>query len=235
MQLFDLIGISHYSGENVVPSELALVPNFTADTIGYYPQNVEYSFDKVGSERGYQPLARDGLLTLEQTGRWTNGKGQTLTSDEVSKSWANAISLHPGAYLKHRLSVAAAFLGLTGDGVHYPTHPRIDSNDLGVSVQLTPLATLMLGWVLNGTRLFVFRPCVIYLASVLLLSYLLSKRPRSWHRPAVLLGSSLSMLLVQLPVTVAADYRYHAWGLAATLLAYSVLFVPKLRRRKAVE
>lgn len=234
MQLFDLIGISHYSGKLVVPQTLySQQQNFSLQNLGYFPECVEYSFDDSHFWPSFKPLSKNALDDLERKGQWCDQSGKKITDSDVNALWQQTVAHYPQAFLKHRLAATASFFCIDKQKLHYPTHPRIDSNDLGVRLVGSPLMMLLLAWVYMGSRWFVCLPYFFYTCGAGLGAWLLMKKPPGWYRPICLLVSGWLMCIAIVPVTVAADFRYNSWGWASTMLAFA-LTVLQARQQKNV-
>lgn len=150
-------------------------------------------------------------------------------SVDVGRYWRAAVSRYPLAYLRHRARVFAAMVGFHRRPVFYPTHGRIDRNDLGVRHRPTVLTHAALLYVNSASRTLLARSWVYYLLSFLAMAALLVRRPPRWHVPFLLGASGLLYLATFVPVVIAAELRFNCWPVAASALCV-VLTVAALRQ-----
>jgi len=193
---FDLIGISRYSGQSVVPARDGGLVNVAYLRMIYDPRHLNItSANDVAHRIANQPPG------------------------EIARTWLAAIKEHPGAYLRHRSAVFREYIGLHSHQVFYVTHPFVDPNNLGISHTPNALTRLAVGYVWNADDAFLERAWVYYLAALLSLAFFVERRNRRFAGEAVTaLGSSLLYLAPMYFITPAADLRYNFWSIWGAVL-----------------
>ena len=197
---FDLIGISHYSGENVLPPEsYAHNPIFARDEIKrlYHPETLHYSWMETvkGSD---EPLLKKSETTFGL--------------------WMSAVWNHPFAYLRHRFRAFGKFLGISKRRVWYPFHGHIDANELGVSTELRPSAEWARDFLWDQATWLIYKMYVYYLLGLAGVGWVVWKKKTRLYPLVVLwLGGTLYWVL-SFPLLFACDLRYHSFGLGATAI-----------------
>jgi hypothetical protein len=135
----------------------------------------------------------------------------------LRRAWVQAVTDHPGIYLRHRLIMFGYLLGANTAVVHYPFHDGMVKNSLGFTFQRTPLnQAVMAGLHAIQNSLF-FRGWAYLLAGLALgLGGLLTRRLDA--AGAALLGSACGYALPYVMVCPTGDFRYLWWTVLATLL-----------------
>jgi hypothetical protein len=204
--IFDLIGTSKFSGEILIPKGYyAEYTNFSATDLAqlYFPCNMFFSFQQNLSQQGLKPL---------------NIKAK-ISANEVQRIWKKEIPKHLIAYLKHRLACMKEFLAIGRDEVYYPTNGGIDPNNLGVSFKGSWLVGPTMAWIMWAARTPLSYPWVYFAWSLVLLAWLIVKKPDGYYRPLLCLLSAQLLFVSMLSSAGSVDLRYHAWSLAAILAA----------------
>lgn len=213
--LFDLVGISHNIGANVVPgpwtpAQAARIPSC------YGPDK----WDHVG-------MGACSFLTqtLDDRELW----GTPL----ISRAWITEIMRHPGAYAAHRFAHANQFLRWLGpipveDGFleSEMTDPRYMQTPGSIfrayeaaceALETTPL----------------FRPYfwLLIAGCVFAASWFAADAPQRRFASA-LSASALIYLLTYIPFGVAPDFRYAYWSVIASIAALAALFACSWREAR---
>lgn len=202
--LFDLIGISHYAGVNVLPRQAyehhAEFDQRDLDAI-YFVDHVNLSL--------YAPAEDDGLKRLLD-----------VNSDSLKAAWVHAVTHYPASYVRHRAHFMANFIALGRENVFYPLHYGVDENDLGVSFTPTKLTGIVTGWVLNSR--LIAKPWACYLAGLVAIGLLVSNRVAGRRVPLMLFGSGYAHLAVAGIIMPASDLRYQLWSLTAVATGLAI-------------
>lgn len=215
--LFDLVGISHNVGANVVPgpwtpAQAAQIPNC------YAPDK----WDHVGM--GRCQFVTD---TLEANHSW----GARLMRD----AWLRAILAHPFAYAEHRLAFTNQILRWRGP---------IPAHDAFMESEMTDVRwrhqSNMLFRAYDATCQFLantplFRPYFWLLLSLCTLGASWSATDSQQRRFASGLSASAAIyILTYIPFGVASDFRYSYYSIVATLAAIAALTACQIRDPRRV-
>jgi hypothetical protein len=199
--VFDLGGITHFIGENKFP--VAFTPEQTAmlTSTCYNPERWDYYWHITPCDFVMQRLMRKD--------------DKVFGTPRLAAAWRDAVRSNPLAYLKHRLTVMAKFLGrdvllVPVLGYEEPARRVHAGNPLFmamISVQnvLRPIGLFSVGF---------------WLALAILI-YVLAWRLRDTPARAFALGttgSGIVYVLTFLLVGVAADFRYGYWCVLASLV-----------------
>jgi hypothetical protein len=188
-QEFDLIGISACADRNYLPPALT-------DGRDMSPYFIR---------RNYNP--RHLLLSLGPKA----GVPAILQSDgdgAVQRAWPKVILREPGCYVAHRLAVFVEQMGLSDQGVFYPTHEGIDANAFGLKVAHPEAARMAVQHVAAWSGDLWRRPAWLYvLAPLLAGAALLRQRAYALLFLSLLAGAFAYPALLFL-VSPAADARY---------------------------
>jgi hypothetical protein len=206
--VFDLGGISHFSGENAFPV------TFSAEETALLTSGC------------YNPDRWDVYWTLEPCrfvmARLERPDDVIFGTPRLTEAWKQAVTSQPLAYLRHRLTFFWRFLA-DSDTLTYELY-NIDDP------ALTPLArnsrfkaAVALHDELKSTVLF--RPGFwLILAGMMVIAAMPARtRPAGAFAIAVA-GSATIYVLTFLPFGVAADFRYGYWCVPACLVAVAALF-----------
>jgi len=210
--VFDLTGISHFSGENAFP-----VSDWTSEEVErlvktcYKP---EY-WDTVWW------MTPDCTFVMQRLDGEGPGKPRLFGTPALVDAWIGAIEAHPLAYLQHRF---AHFKVLMLDRTMVMwEHPE----DLTRRFPFTGNETYqafngMMHWLQDNTSLFCGLPWLLLTLAMVVAGFAVG----DGRAKAAILGLSLSgaiFTLTYLPFGVAAEYRYVYWtvfsGLVAGLIA----------------
>jgi len=206
--VFDLGGISHFSGENAFP--------------------VTFSTEETAllTSSCYNPDRWDVYWTLEPCrfvmARLERPDDVIFGTPRLTEAWKQAVTSQPLAYLRHRLTFFWRFLA-DPDTLTYELYKINDP-------ALTPLAhnsrfkaAVALQDELKSTVLF--RPGFwLILAGMVVIAAMPARtRPAGAFAIAVA-GSATIYVLTFLPFGVAADFRYGYWCVPACLVAAVALF-----------
>ena len=208
--VFDLYGISHYSRHLVVPPEfIAAYPDYSLRDVDaiYRPHHMDYLYYPMPDA----PEARLPAARFDDPAR-------------IESLWRAAIRAHPGAYLRHRLRAGSELISLHRRPVFYPTHPQVDSNDLGVAQHPTRLTRWAVEYVTAAARTPFARPWIYYLAASICAAFLLAKRPPGARLPLVLAASAACYMAPFALIGIAADLRFNCWAVAACALCLVLAF-----------
>jgi hypothetical protein len=200
--LHDLAAIGVMSGDlRMPPYVLRGAPGMTLD-------NVRSAYDTADDNRFfYNP-------------HWSNSALITRSREdlvELVRTWAGAVSAHPGVYLHHRWDVVLSIYQVRG--VYYPFHTGIDPNSLGLEFTTRPLYVSVTSW-LYATRQIFFRGWVFGVVSLAIVG--IGARRGRWSAVAVS-ASGLLYASSYMVITSGSDFRYIWWLIVSTLLASTVV------------
>jgi hypothetical protein len=199
--VFDLGGITYYSGENRFPVEFT--PAQTAMLTGqcYNPDRWDYYWHIPPCDFVMQRLERKD--------------DRIFGTPRLVDAWLNAVLSNPLAYLKHRATFMGRFL--SRDVLLIPV---LDLNEPSRRVHATnPLFTGMIA-VQNELQPIWLLSLGFWLAIAILvcaLAWPLRTRPEGAFALGVT-GSGIVYVLSFLPFGVAADFRYGYWCVLASLV-----------------
>lgn len=204
--LFDMVGVSAVSGQNVVPGR-------------WTPEESRSIVAKC-----YSPEKWDGLTVgdcafinerIKENGKWESG----LFTD-----WSRAVAAHPGAYLRHRLNHILAFCWRPN--LFFVGYTEQTALDWGFTQNPYYKAMADLMAVPGPIMTVVFKPGLWLLFSIGVLAWttvaLMRRRPLAY--PAFCLA--LSGFLYWTPlyfIGLANDFRYIYWTIGATLVSSLVM------------
>jgi len=215
--VFDLGGITHFSGENQFP--------------------VTWSAEESAllTSRCYNPDRWDAYWTLEPCrfvmARLERPDDVIFGTPRLTDAWKQAVTTQPLAYLRHRLTYFWRFLA-DPDTLTYELYKINDP-------ALTPLAdntrfkaVIALHDLLKPTVLF--RPGFwLILAGMIVIAAMPARRRPAGAFAIAVAGSATIYVLTFLPFGVAADFRYGYWCVPACLVAAAALFAA-YRERESV-
>jgi hypothetical protein len=196
--VFDLGGISHFSGENVFPG------NWTPEQ------------DRLIVSGCYKPIAWDIYWTQEPC-LFVMAKleGEKLFgTSAISSAWLRALTRHPLAYLEHRFSVEWLFL--TGKNLALWTRDLDDPDKIIFADKPRLMALKSVNDTLDETPLFRAGTWLLLDLALCLLVW----RRRATPAGAFVLGvcgSAAVYLLSFFAVGVSTDLRYAYWAVLAGL------------------
>jgi len=199
--VFDLGGITYYSGENRFP--VTFTPEQTAMLLTkcYNPDRWDYYW--------HIPPCDFVMRRLERK------DDRIFGTPRLVAAWRNAVLSNPLAYLKHRATFMGRFL--SRDVLLIPV---LDLNEPSRRVHVTnPLFTAMIG-VQNLLQPFWLLSLGFWLAVAIVvcaLAWPLRTRPEGAFALGAT-GSGIVYVLSFLPFGVAADFRYGYWCVLASLV-----------------
>jgi len=198
IMVFDLGGISHFSGENVFPGQ-------------WTPEQ-----KKLIVSGCYKPIAWDIYWTQEPC-LFVMGKleGEKLFgTSAISSAWLRAVTRHPLAYLEHRISVEWQFLA--GKNLALWTRDLEDADKTIFADKPRLMALKAVNDALNETPLF---RAGTWLLLNLVLCVAVWRRRETPAAAFVLgvCGSGAVYVLSFLAVGVSTDLRYAYWAVLAAL------------------
>jgi hypothetical protein len=212
--VFDLGGISHFTGENQFP--------------------VAWSADETALVTGrcYNPDRWDSYWTMEPCRfvmqRLERPDDTIFGTPRLTDAWMRAVTAHPLAYLRHRLTFFWTFLAspdtLTLELFHAddPARTPLAQNNRFKSL-------LALHDALKHTVLF--RPGFWLILAIMTCGLAAPMRATPSGAFAIgVAGSAIVYVLTFLAFGVAADFRYGYWSVLASLVA-GVALVPAYRER----
>jgi tetratricopeptide (TPR) repeat protein len=228
LRVFDLVGISTRTGENLVPPSLRNGIDAPASIAGFYS-----AFSCFHAYYGASPS--DGR-TIAETHLATTEDDAVLA--ELASVWWHAVREHPRAYLAHRVAVFAANMGWSDRPLHYAYERGVPPNSL--DVRWHPSWVSQRAYAAFDATLehasWSWRPWLYVWISLLTLVGAAVAWRRGTRVPAVFLVISSGILytLPYLFAAPAADLRYHHWPIASAFLGCLLLFervrLPDARR-----
>jgi hypothetical protein len=201
--VFDLGGVTHFSGENQFPVTWSAEETALLTSKCYDP-------DRWDSYWTYDPC-RFVMQRLERTDDVIFG------TPRLAEAWRRAVTTHPLAYLRHRLTYFWTFLA-------NPNTLTLELYEVSNPAR-TPLAgsrsfkaVVALHEVLTSTILF--RPGFWLILAGILCAMAMPVRATSAGAFTIAVSSSGAIyVLTFLPFGVAADFRYGYWCVVACLVA----------------
>ena len=214
--VFDLGGITHFSGENQFP-------------VSWTPEQ-----NNLLTTRCYDPDHWDSYWTIEPCTfvmkRLEQPDDLIFGTPRLTAAWQHAVTAHPLAYLEHRLTFFWTFLAnpnaltLQLLGADDPKWTQLARNK-------TFQAAVALHDSLRTT--FLFRPWFwLVLAAIPFILAAPARRTPSGAFAIGVAGSGILYVLTYLPLGVASDFRYAYWCVLAAL-ASSVALSLAYRERSA--
>jgi hypothetical protein len=212
--VFDLGGITYFSGENQFP-------------VAFPAQEVERlrgpCYDPSYWNVYWNGDCKFVMGKLE-------GEQKIFGTRALSRAWAEAIIAHPIAYLQHRFTFFRTFLldsHLTMWTADIDNPPKLVFDDRPAFVALRTIHD-----VLKPTPLFRMGTWFVACIGLCILAW---RRRRDSDGAFVLgvCGSAALYVLSYLPLGVAAEFRYIYWAVLASAAGAAVLLVPVLQRLSA--
>jgi len=215
--VFDLGGITHFTGENQFP-------------VAWSAQETELL-----TRTCYNPDRWDTYWTMEPCRfvmqRLEQPDDIIFGTPRLAQAWRQAAIAHPLAYLRHRLTFFVTFLA-SPNAMTLELYHAHDRTKTPLADNRLFQAVVALHDALKPTILF--RPG-FWLALAAMIGAL-AWPARATPSGAFVIGTTTSAtvyVLTFLPFGVAADFRYAYWCVLATLVATVVLFGAYIERRKA--
>jgi hypothetical protein len=207
----DLIGISRYSGQSMMPG------------VDGRPIDVEY-LRKIYDARHLNITSMNDV----------EGRLPKQESHEIRAAWMSAVQAHPLAYLRHRAEIMREYIALHGHDVFYVTHPSVDQNQLGVTHEPTQYTRKAVGHVWELRNSLLNRAWVYYLTAIAVVAWLASRARALRPEALTVLLSGLLYLAPMYFITPAGDVRYNFWSLWGALLALVFAVTAPFVARKRV-
>ena len=139
--------------------------------------------------------------------------------------WRELVQRYPADYLGHRLNVSLSLLAWGDRLVSDPACFRDRGDSAGAQIDDRNNLHKILGWRVNWLvqETPLLKPWLYYVLAGLLLGAAVTFRPPRWQLAAGLCVSGLLHETALFFLSPAAEYRYSAWMMVATLLASSAL------------
>jgi hypothetical protein len=206
--VFDLGGITHFSGENQFP-------------VTFSPQETALL-----TTRCYDPKLWDSYWTLDPC-RFVMAKlerpdDRIFGTPRLVEAWAHALAAHPLAYAEHRLTFTWTFLA--GDKIVLELF-RLDE----APIARNPYFVVLMPYydALKSTILFRVGLWLIISVGIIVLAWPGRATPEGAFAIGVA-GCGACYILSFVPLGVASDFRYGYWDVLACLAA----LVPALLARR---
>lgn len=207
VQVFDIAGISVGVGEILFPAFM-LPPGFTMDELRarYVPYNNVPLF-----QGGIRETLWEGALTDKQLA-------------ELRRSWANAVRLHPVAYLRHRFAVTRWLFGRFRNDRPQPLAFVEGIASFKGNPVILPNGTALHRWAMTWYERSIgwwgFAPITYIVIAVGIVIMTCRARPAPARDAALALAASGLVYIAPLPwVVPSAELRYSGWLFAASSLA----------------
>jgi hypothetical protein len=205
LQTFDLGGVSHFAGRNMMPGS-------------WSPQDADrivQCYQPDGWDIYEAPACASAASRLQAANLWTGAA--------LSKAWIGAIAQHPGAYIRHRLDYANHFFRWLG----HPPPGELDFDtepDAPLAFAHASNAVYEFYSDLAETDTIARRPYfwLVLGFGVFVLARLAAPSPAQRFALALAASSQL-YLLFYIVVGVASDYRYALWSISANMTAAAAL------------
>jgi hypothetical protein len=175
-------------------------------------------------QRIYTPDTIVHLLCCDTTMRRLNAISDGRQVTVLRAAWLEALTAHPGPYLRHRWDIARQSLGWRRPTVCLPYHSGIDENSLGLVFRSNALNRYVMEGMKRVRDSLLFRGWVYLSLSLVGLAWALAMWRRRPNVPFLALTSSA--VLYFLPyffVATACDFRLLWWGVVAVLVSPLVL------------
>jgi hypothetical protein len=198
IMVFDLGGISHFSGENVFPGQWSPEQSRTIVSGCYKPIAWDIYWTQEPCMFVMQRLEREKLFG----------------TSAVSGAWLRAVTSHPLAYLEHRFTFEWTFLA--GKNLALWTRDLEDPDKIIFADNARLMALKAVNDALNDTPLFRAGTWLLLDLALCLLVWRRRETPAGAFVIGVC-GSGAVYLLSFLAVGVSTDLRYAYWGVLAAL------------------
>ena len=212
LMAWDLVGISAFSGDAIVPSKESgstVSPDYIKRI--YDPRHINLTT--------YND--REHRVTL-------------LGIPDVKQRWVTAVVRHPAAYLEHRVAVFREYIGLHEHDVFLPTQSDVEPNTLGVTSTPTPFKQHVVNYLWDARLTSISRAWVYYAVTFVLILATFVARTALYR--AEMITAALSGYLYLLPmfiITPAADLRYNFPSICGCVVASVFALASLFEGRKA--
>jgi len=193
---YDLIGISAFSNQPIVPSAKG---GFVSP--GYLKSIYDPRHLNITAANDHEHLVARSV-------------------DHMWSRWLSAIASNPLAYLKHRASVFREYISLHQHEVFYVTQGGIAPNRLGITYTPTALSRRVVAYVWDARFSVFCRPWMYYVVALAFVAALGVRRKAPYKLEAVVaLSSGYLYFALMFFITPAADLRYNLWSVSSAIIA----------------
>lgn len=148
---------------------------------------------------------------------------------DLLKRWAFVVSRNPFVYLRHRWTVFARLIDISGP-VYYPFNPGIEKNNLNLSLWNMPKSWNWIAIFNFLSSMVLYKPWVYLVGSLFVFVdasvFAFRNRTECGKSGAIIAFSSsaIGMVLPLFFVAPAADFRYTIWLIGAFMICILILF-----------
>lgn len=231
-QVADIIGVSTFSGKNLLPAQFTRkYAQYSVEDLrnAYCPDHINRSCRK--SAVNQKPLDFEVLTAIRDYGLWTDGSGDFLDSNKITKAWWQAVTQNSQAYLHHRFVFALEFLGIGKRTPNFLYYTKIEPNEFGLEFKPNGLTKYTLNYLQYSSTWIIAFPWFYYAIGLVISVLLCFIRPPNWKIPALLISSAFSTFVPLVIFSPTAEQRYHEWSMAAISMA-TILYVNALIQSK---
>lgn len=97
----------------------------------------------------------------------------------IEKIWRNTALRHPICFLNNKFQLTKYMIGANSGQQFLITHPSIDSNIYGYTLEKSPIRDSIFSYIIRSSRLFFLKPWFLYLISIGIFLYMAKKRSLS--------------------------------------------------------
>ncbi len=152
---------------------------------------------------------------------------KSASSSNLRKTWFSEVANNPLAYLKHRTTVFSQLIGATAMPMFYPTHGRVDQNELGITQHPNKLTTLLLKYISGSSYTLMCKPWFYYLIGFMTLVFATAlKRKIDLVTMFFIFLSGILYISPFFFIAPAADLRYNLWAVTAMLITLLIALAP---------
>lgn len=200
LMVYDLVGISNFAGESLVPFPSKQDPD---------PERIPISTIKaVYSNFGSMVMSANANALGLSFNTFPSGYNES----DIRNAWGHAVLTYPGAYAQYRLDIFGAVIGTTVDRTFEPTHfNTIDENDLGITFKKMPFTDAVLSYIWQTSSMWVFMPATTWVIATLISGWGLVRRFNMNEVTKVALSTYILGLVYLLPYFLVAwsgEVRY---------------------------
>ncbi|OWT74958.1 hypothetical protein CEY04_20545 [Achromobacter sp. HZ28] len=152
---YDLVGISKWSGESMVPVDVSGQPAVPKADIA--------DIDRIYNSLGALHIS----AANESLGNPVELTPPGYSNSDVARAWINAIIHHPVAYARYRFDLFEEIIGAKPHPIFEPTHfARIDPNELGVVAHDRAITRKVLEYIETASTMIYGKPWPYLLLSM---------------------------------------------------------------------
>lgn len=196
----DLLGISKWSGESLLPIGSQSLPN----DLKYPIEEINKIYSSLGSA-----VMHDNIIRSDSEIRLYS---KEVSHKNIVDAWLAAVKKHPGAYLRYRLDLFSEIIGATGHATYEPTHyNRIDENNFGITFEERKLTSIIVNYIYESSKKFFGKPWFVLMLSVLsCISIYVSKAIEAHYRRLAYYSFAIAFanLLPYFFITLSGEVRY---------------------------